>query len=97
MNTKQLAPLCPSCGRSMRFAQSVPMHDGHDLLSFACRPCGLTISEAANIWGVLRPTRSYLVREKMYARHAPITTRHINEMAMGSRPGVAMDAVKART
>jgi hypothetical protein len=40
------APACPSCGRLMRFTQSVPALEGFpELRVHECRACGVTVTE----------------------------------------------------
>jgi len=41
------APMCPACGRPMRFARSTPGIGGHaELWTFECRECGVAVTEA---------------------------------------------------
>jgi hypothetical protein len=42
-----LYPACPSCGRALRFARTVPGADG-ELQVFSCRECSLWITESAD-------------------------------------------------
>jgi hypothetical protein len=47
MTTSLHAPLCPSCGEPMRFAQSTLALRGlHDLQSLVCRRCGVTLVDS---------------------------------------------------
>jgi hypothetical protein len=42
-------PACPSCGRALRFARTVPETDGlAELQTFNCRECSLWITESAD-------------------------------------------------
>ena len=44
-----LYPACPSCGRALRFARTVPGADGlAELQIFSCRECNLWITESAD-------------------------------------------------
>jgi len=44
-----LYPACPSCGRALRFARTVPVTDGlAELQTFSCRECSLWITESAD-------------------------------------------------
>ena len=44
-----LHPACPSCGRALRFARTVPGTDGlAELQTFSCRECSLWITESAD-------------------------------------------------
>jgi hypothetical protein len=44
-----LYPACPSCGRALRFARTVPGTDGlAELETFSCRECSLWITESAD-------------------------------------------------
>ena len=44
-----LYPACPSCGRPLRFARTVPGTNGHaELQTFSCRECSLWITESAD-------------------------------------------------
>jgi hypothetical protein len=43
-----LHPACPSCGRALRFARTVPGTQGlAELQTFSCRECSLWITESA--------------------------------------------------
>jgi hypothetical protein len=45
---KSPTPLCPSCGRLMRHARTVPGIGAlPELYTFDCRGCGLVLTEAA--------------------------------------------------
>ena len=47
---------CPSCGRALRLARTVPGTDGLvELQTFSCRECSLWVTEAANTG----PSRDY--------------------------------------
>jgi hypothetical protein len=40
---------CPSCGRALRLARTVPGADGlAELQTFSCRECSLWVTEAAD-------------------------------------------------
>lgn len=53
MPTSLQAPLCPSCGEPMRFAQSTPALRGlHDFQSFVCRHCGVTLIDSNPKFGI---------------------------------------------
>lgn len=40
-------PACPKCGKPMRFARSIPKIGAlPELLTYDCRPCGQTLTEA---------------------------------------------------
>jgi hypothetical protein len=44
-----LYPACPSCGRALLFARTVPGTDGLAVLqTFSCRECSLWITESAD-------------------------------------------------
>jgi hypothetical protein len=44
-----LYPACPSCGRALRFARTVPGTDGlAELHTLSCRECSLWITESAD-------------------------------------------------
>jgi len=44
-----LYPACPSCGRALRFARTVPRTNGFvELKIFSCRECSLWITESAD-------------------------------------------------
>ena len=44
-----LHPACPSCGRALRFARTVPRTQGlEELQTFSCRECSLWITESAD-------------------------------------------------
>ena len=44
-----LYPACPSCGRALRLARTVPVTDGlAELQTFSCRECSLWVTEAAD-------------------------------------------------
>ena len=44
-----LYPACPSCGRALRFARTVPGTGGlAELQTFSCRECSLWITESAD-------------------------------------------------
>ena len=44
----QLYPACPSCGRALRFARTIPGTNGlAELQTFSCRECSLWITESA--------------------------------------------------
>ena len=44
-----LYPACPSCGRALRFARTVPGTQGlAELQTFSCRECSLWITESAD-------------------------------------------------
>ena len=44
-----LYPSCPSCGRALRFARTVPATEGlAQLQTFTCRECSLWITESAD-------------------------------------------------
>jgi hypothetical protein len=44
-----LYPACPSCGRALRFARTIPgTHGLAELQTFSCRECSLWITESAD-------------------------------------------------
>jgi len=44
-----LYPACPSCGRALRFARTVPESNGlAELQTLSCRECSLWITESAD-------------------------------------------------
>lgn len=44
-----LAPACPSCGRALRLSRIMPGTGGlADLRTYACRECGVWVTEADN-------------------------------------------------
>ena len=44
-----LYPACPSCGRALRYARTVPGTDGlAELQTFSCHECSLWITESAD-------------------------------------------------
>ena len=44
-----LYPACPSCGRPLRFARTIPGTNGlAELQTFSCRECSLWITESAD-------------------------------------------------
>jgi hypothetical protein len=44
-----LYPACPSCGRALRFARTVPGTAGlAELQTFSCRECSLWVTELAD-------------------------------------------------
>ena len=44
-----LYPACPSCGRALRFARTVPGTQGlAELQTFSCRECSLWITKSAD-------------------------------------------------
>jgi hypothetical protein len=44
-----LYPACPSCGRALRFARTVPATNGlAELQTLSCRECSLWITESAD-------------------------------------------------
>ena len=43
-----LHPVCPSCGRALGFARTVPGTQGLAELQFSCRECSLWITESAD-------------------------------------------------
>jgi hypothetical protein len=44
-----LCPACPSCGRALRFARTVPNTDGlAELQTLSCRECSLWITESSD-------------------------------------------------
>jgi hypothetical protein len=55
-------PACPSCGRALRFARTVPGTDGlAELQTFSCRECSLWITESAEHTAPRAPARVRLV------------------------------------
>jgi hypothetical protein len=48
-NIPPLYPACPSCGRPLRFARTVPATDGlAELQTFSCPECSLWVTESAD-------------------------------------------------
>ena len=44
-----LYPACPSCGRALRFARTIPKMDGFvELQTFCCGECSLWITESVD-------------------------------------------------
>ena len=44
-----LYPACPSCGRPLRFARTIPGTNGlAELQTFSCRECSLWITKSAD-------------------------------------------------
>jgi hypothetical protein len=52
-------PACPSCGRALRFARTVPGTNGLvELQTFACRECSLWITESVGARSLLNNSKS---------------------------------------
>ena len=48
-NIPLLYPACPSCGRALRFARTIPGTNGlAELQTFSCRECSLWITESVD-------------------------------------------------
>ena len=48
-DVRLLYSACPSCGRALRFARTVPRADGlAELQTFRCHECSLSITESAD-------------------------------------------------
>ena len=77
-----LHPACPSCGRALRFARTVPGTQGlAELQTFSCRECSLWITESQTTFSWNGPK----ARNDFFFRLPPTSQpRALASLALGS-------------